>query len=287
MKNWNLSAFLSIKLAILLVLLPILFERLPGLRARWALARAANAIDLGDGDPRQLLLEAAMQFPNPKQELDYWHVRLKIALKSEGESAIHVLYEAAAVNEEFRSLAINAYTELDMRQDFKNALDALILYYYKTTSEPLSAPELNHLAYYRSLAKVDLEDALQDIDQAIKKAPSGWEYRDTRAWILLQLGQLPNALDEANSAVKLSMIALDDSKSGFFNQVTNWANGTPQPASADGLLTQQEAGPLLWSVGVVRYHRGKILEAMGKTTEAEIDWQWLIENRLPVDDRLH
>jgi tetratricopeptide (TPR) repeat protein len=287
LKNRNWGAFLSITLAISLVVLPILLERLPGLRARWALARAANAVDLGDGDAKQLLRAASQQFSDPKQELDYWHVRLKMALKTDNDTAIRVLYEAAAVNENFRTLAINAFVELEKRRDFKNALEALVLYYIKTSSKKLDAEILNQLAYLRALAQVDLENALQDIDQALKNSPSRWEYRDTRAWILFQLGRLPEALEEANAAVKGSGAELKESETGILNQLMSRVNGIPQPVSKDGLLTREEAGPLLWSAGVIRYHRGKILEALGKAAEAEVDWLWLAERKLPADERLH
>lgn len=287
LRNRNWGALISITLAISVVVLPILLERLPGLKARWALARAANAVDLGDGDAKKLLREAAKQFEEPKQQLDYWHVRLKMALREDNDSAIRVLYEAASVNENFRSLALNAFVELEKKRDFKNVVEALVLYYIKTSSKPLDSETLNLISYFRSLAKVDLEAALADIDMALTQTPGRWEYRDTRAWILFQLGRFPEALEEANTAVELSAAELKLSETGIWNQLIAWANGSPQPVAEDGLLSRQEASPLLWSAGVIRFHRGKILEAMGKAAEADQDWQWLAKRRLPADARLH
>ena len=52
-------------------------------------------------------------------------------------------------------------------------------------------------------------------------------------------------------------------------------------------LTRRNAGIALWSRGVLRYHRAKILEKLGRIDEANDDWKWLDEHHLPPDDRLH
>jgi hypothetical protein len=52
------------------------------------------------------------------------------------------------------------------------------------------------------------------------------------------------------------------------------------------VLTRREAGEILWGQGAVHYHRAKILEALGRTAEAEQEFQWLRDRKLPTDDRL-
>ncbi len=52
-------------------------------------------------------------------------------------------------------------------------------------------------------------------------------------------------------------------------------------------LTPSSTSQMTWSRGVIRYHRAKILEKLGRTDEADADWKWLEENRFPPDDRLH
>jgi hypothetical protein len=52
-------------------------------------------------------------------------------------------------------------------------------------------------------------------------------------------------------------------------------------------LTQYNVDKLTWSRGVLRYHRAMILEKLGRTDEANSDWKWIEEKRLPPDDRLH
>jgi hypothetical protein len=39
----------------------------------------------------------------------------------------------------------------------------------------------------------------------------------------------------------------------------------------------------LWSLGVLHFHRAKILESLGRDKEAQQDWDWLTENQLPLD----
>jgi tetratricopeptide (TPR) repeat protein len=288
LKTWNLGAYICIGLAIGLVTIPIMVERTPGLKARWALAQAANAVDLGNGDAKKLLYEASKQFEAPKEELDYWHVRLKMALKSDSSSVIGILYEAASINMDFRFLSINiAYQEFERRGDFKNALDCLILW-YKTDPGPNTITSLNQLAYTRALAKTDLDTALMEINQVLKESPGVWHFLDTRAWILFQSGKLEEALEDANKAVKLSVAELTELESSFWTTLSQWVNGGDRaPTAPDGWLTRQEVDPAVWSVAVVRYHRMKILEALGKSTEAEIDRSWLAARKISADDRLY
>ncbi len=55
----------------------------------------------------------------------------------------------------------------------------------------------------------------------------------------------------------------------------------------ENYLTRSRTTALTWSIGVLHYHRAVILEKLGRSEEAEVDWKWLEENRLPPDDRLH
>lgn len=80
---------------------------------------------------------------------------------------------------------------------------------------------------------------------------------------------------------------LEDESSSLINSLYKFASGKAEPISEDGLLTAPEAGQLLWSAGVCHYHRAKILEGLGRSEQAEPDWQWLKQNKLPADDRLH
>ncbi len=55
----------------------------------------------------------------------------------------------------------------------------------------------------------------------------------------------------------------------------------------DTYLTSETADLSIWTRGVMRYHRAKILEKLGRSEEAKADWDWLKEQNLPPDDRLH
>jgi tetratricopeptide (TPR) repeat protein len=50
------------------------------------------------------------------------------------------------------------------------------------------------LAYYRSLANVELEDALKDIDKAMAEIPDEPALLDTKAWVLYRLKRYAEAL---------------------------------------------------------------------------------------------
>jgi hypothetical protein len=97
------------------------------------------------------------------------------------------------------------------------------------------------------------------------------------------LGRYEEALQDADFAVETSERQYKKSQEQIPNRILAWLSGRPKPSGADGKLTQQEAGMQLWSLGVLHFHRAKILESLGRDKEAQQDWDWLTENQLPLD----
>jgi tetratricopeptide (TPR) repeat protein len=255
----------------------------------------------------------------------YWNAKIYRDLMEVGEAkAIQTLQAAIASNpedSEMRNLAEDLAHILELRDDFAATLAA----YKLSLGDKFvrSANNLNSLAYARALAKVELDQALIDIDEALSYHPNESALRDTRAWIYYQLGRYEEALVDADFSVTAK-----ESPS-----ILNWweksmerflaSSKLPKPeaeleASGEGVsqseaesgevaelvtgeiespivmldppknyLTRSGANNVLWSLGVMRYHRAMILDKLGRSQDAEADWKWVEENRLPPDDRLH
>lgn len=150
---------------------------------------------------------------------------------------------------------------------------------------------LNQLAYFRALAGIELDQALVDINRALAQVPEegSWQgaLRDTRAWILFQMGKPLEALPDADFAVKQ---VEQEPDLGLMGDTLQWLEqtltGRPKPRSADKILTRKEAGAALWGKATLYYHRARILQALGRTEQAESDYDWLRRHQLPTDERL-
>lgn len=283
MKKWPVLAVISV--AVLLVVLPVALDRMNGMTTRWALARVANLAEQ-DSDLAEAELERAiLGLAEPEKERDYWNARLRIALgRNAGDEAIEIVENALQALPDFRNIAQQAYWHFYEIQDFENALKArLLCFSQRERDRPII---LNEIAYLRSLSLVDLDQGLVEIERALQEAPNSAAFLDTRAWILYQMGRPREALEDATRAVELALRQYQAIENNFTYRVTRWLSGRPQPSSEDGFLTELEAGPELWSLGVLHYHRGRILDSLGRSEEAQEMWDWLEKNRLPRDDRL-
>ena len=257
------------------------------------------------------------------QNITYWDVMISQALEEGGGAqAIQVLRDAIAANPNNSELRIVLAREfaliLSDRDDFASALEAYKLWFGEKYDRDVTT--LNALAYGRALANVELDQALIDIDDALGYRPDDPDLRDTRAWVYYQMGRYEEALLDANFSVKAKespsistlfqrlvdrmQIDADASKTNSAppGDTVEAIPNTEQIAESESsyieppvvmldppknYLTQSTASILTWSRGVVRYHRARILDKLGRIEEAEADWKWIEENRLPPDDRLH
>lgn len=282
--SWN---GLIVALTISLVLIPVIFGQLDRSIANWHLASAANALQFGEDGADEQLRRAEQAFPELEKLHDYWLVRIMQALLESPSQVPEIVSRAKQSQMDYLSLGQYALQRLESIRQYAEAVEVLELMLNEVQrSDPTM---LNQLAYFRSLAAVDLDRALADINQALEHYPENEAFRDTRAWVLFQMGKPVEALEDAEFAVS----KLEELKTRLEEDpLTRWSmwlqdsSAQRQPTDPTEALTREEANPILWNEGVLRFHRAKILESLGRDEQAQQDWAWLKENRLPLDGEL-
>ncbi len=267
------------------------------LSARYLIA-ALQELESGDFDSSRKSLETAVDWSDKIATSDeliqiqmyYW------VLGGEPEKAIAEITKAKGL-ERF-DFAANAYSLFFTIGDFANALIcAKVLLEHPQLS---TVEKLNQTAYVRSLAKVELDKALQDIETAVKvdNSPS---VVDTQAWVLHELGRNEEALVLMNDAIARAEKALPSKKS---DQPTSAKQSDSKKSDAAGesvsktedaasidngqdearmkniveirkAYVKDENNPLK-TLAVMRFHRATIREALDQ--DASEDWKWLEDN---------
>lgn len=179
---------------------PVIADYLgPATTARWMLAKAANEFDQGNVVEAQKLLEDAYKKSpdiaadrNFLRQLD----RVEANNDSSAVSSFYVdLWEqriGRIENPAIRSEAAFAISSLlSNRKKFDDA--ARILNVNLPPIEERTAVQNNQMAYMRALAGKDLEQALVEIDMAIKTAENE-SFLDTKGWVLHRMGRNEEAL---------------------------------------------------------------------------------------------
>ena len=171
----------------------------PATTARWMLAKAANEFDQGNVVEAQKLLEDAYK-KSPDIAADRNFLKQLDRVEANNESsAVSSFYvdlweqrigriENPAIRAE-AALAISSL--LSNRKKFDDA--ARILNLNLPPFEERTAVQNNQMAYMRALAGKDLEQALVEIDMAIKTAENE-SYLDTKGWVLHRMGRNEEAL---------------------------------------------------------------------------------------------
>lgn len=226
--------------------------------------------------------------------IDYWIVRCDEANSKSAVELLKVLNEAIDVNPRNRALAYEYSNVLAQQGEFGNYVEAVKLFLGK--EEITSAAELNLLSYARSLGAVDLDEALEDINKALDGRESDAALRDTRGWVLFRIGKLQEALEDAEYSVQheehpplMTQISRSFSSVSANNSITGRVMFTRDDPTDEDLRIDKlrNENPMTWNLGVMRYHRAKILDGLGRKDEAQKDWDWLKSNDLPTDDRLY
>lgn len=119
--------------------------------------------------------------------------------------------------------------------------EAIESYSFVLAFKPNDPELLNNRAYARALAQLDLEEALDDIENALATDPENESYIDTRGYLHYLLGDQKKALTDINQAMEM----LRQSQ-GF-----------------------EQYNP---GVGEVVYHRALIYDEMDQPTEAAADY---------------
>ena len=162
-----------IKLAILLiflalVLVPLSYYGLDSELAKWKAARAQLQHDNGDTPTAIATMQAAID-QSPR---DHW---LKLGMSrllyhdGQGKEALEIAEEVLQLNPNSTEALMRKSECLMFLGRRKEALETIKDYYEKSPrAERIS--QLNHLAYFRALAKTELDLAKAEIDEVVKTA---------------------------------------------------------------------------------------------------------------------
>lgn len=286
-KSNRLVTWAFIAILVGLVVYPLVRKALPLEYAKWQLAAASNAIVHADWKKAEAHLKAAEQSSNQVRSLpDYWGVYLKLVngdpdRDDSTASLIEELQEAIKENSDNR-LAGNWLVELLSEQGrFAEALECVKLTFGE--AGPQNEIDLNQLAYYRSLAGVELEEALKDIDSALRSFPTESSFLDTKAWVLYRLKRYDEALKAINQAI--------DSLMPLIPKDLREAPEDYDPAGLGtvplGKLPDTVSKERFDVIAVIRFHRMKILEALGREEEALGDYRAIRFWGTEPDDKLY
>ena len=284
----------------------------PATTARWMLARAANEFDQGNVLGAQKLLEDAYKKSpdiaadrNFLKQLD----RVEANNESSAVSSFYVdLWEkriGQIENPEIRSEAAFAISSLlSNRKKFDEA--ARILNVNLPPLEERTAVQNNQMAYMRALAGKDLEQALVEIDTAIKTAENE-SYLDTKGWVLHRMGRNEEALVvmdkslaklteawSSNPKLERCLVRIEELQAESTTAEPAAVEPTAaEPTAAEPTASRKTKG---WGVdalleefpelsrglpetleiyATLRYHRLCICEALGKTQEVAREAAWL------------
>ncbi len=269
-----------------LPLAPVIANQFRSEIARWYLAEATNRIK-SDKPTSTLVSQAQAWAQQDIEDLrDYWIFRAEQTLHDAPQEVAAVLRQAVEHDKSNFFLAHDYAERLAAGSYFEEAAQTLeVGTIPELKDEPLI---LNGLAYFRALAGIDLDRALEEIERALATNPKSAAMRDTRAWVLFKMGKPLDALEDANFAIEALQAEVP---THWLDQTLHWLDenlaGPPEPSVPGRTLTRREAGEQLWGTGALYYHRAKILEALGRTDQAQADLLWLRQRHLPEDDRIY
>jgi tetratricopeptide (TPR) repeat protein len=124
---------------------------------------------------------------------------------------------------------------------------------------------LNGVAYFRALANTDLDAALKEVNEAIDLAGPDPAMIDTRGYIRFRQKKYIAALADLNPSV----IAVErELEKSLVQERQNAALGAADPRAVAWQMKL-----LRRNVAVIRYHRGQILQAIGRAADAEKDFR--------------
>ncbi|MFM8570782.1 MAG: hypothetical protein ACKOAU_04210 [Pirellula sp.] len=275
----------------------------PATTARWMLAEAALEFDRGNVAQAQKLLEKAYDKSEDLiTDKNFWRQieRIEASEQADGSSNFMTqLWEKrirAIENPQVRSeIAFVISSLLSNRKKFEDA--ARILAENLPPIQLRNATQNNQLAYMRALAGSDLEQALEEVELAIKELENE-SFLDTKGWILHRLGRNEEALEAMDKSLSMVDDAWNSNKTlaqclGRINELLGQvdqgnvdqenAEKSAQKSNGWGIDALLDDFPelsrrlpqMLDVIATMRYHRMRICEALGKTEEVHRDAAWL------------
>jgi tetratricopeptide (TPR) repeat protein len=274
--------------------------------ARWLLADAANQYDAGHVEKAQRLLARAYELsPEISGDPNFWQQLARIEFSpdspvSENSFSATTVRKIADAEQRADAAAQIASFMLE-RKMYSNAI--AILEEFLPSRKQRSPPQNNLIAYARSLANKDLELALEEVELALSKKKND-SFLDTRAWILHRMQRHEQALVDIDQSAELLSerfranpvlepvlafmegILADEKPSDTKPSDTEPSETEPKETEEKGTgwaypqlierfpwLTRANQDYL--TLATVRYHRMKILEALGDRNRAQADARWL------------
>jgi tetratricopeptide (TPR) repeat protein len=260
---------------------PCAFVQVPREIGRWHLAAALNLRRKGDKEAAYQELTSAMErFPrNPELLLQRAEWRMADGQREEAIADCDQILEVGGDSPD----SLRAHAQfLQVAGEFRRAVeDWKKLNELSQRSGLPSRPEaLNGLAYAQALAKIELDDALTNVNQALELQTTNNEaIFDTRGYIFHLKDTNVMALSDLDRAVK-----------GMDAYLAQVRQPTTMPAidalgrDADGSLprtlvevhpsrgtTAQQIALVMRSVAVIHYHRSLVLAALDRQEEAEAE----------------
>ena len=246
-----------------------------------------------------LLDQSYKRDPAIVQELPYWIIRMQVvfgrspALDHEvervAEHAIETLKGFKDASQ--RSLIAMTLASTLLKKEYCD-LAINVLVELLESPKKRTAEQNNLLAYCRSLSMTDLKQALVEIDLALKKDKNP-ALLDTKGWVLYQSGKYEEALSYANQAVSGFSDEIKSNAPELFKLLTDTrapALFAPKSKIESSLVTegQESRSPtkssntiqaalaeMAKNFAVVRLHRVRILEGLGRNEEAKQDLDWI------------
>ncbi|HEX3998154.1 MAG TPA: hypothetical protein VHX65_06360 [Pirellulales bacterium] len=127
------------------------------------------------------------------------------------------------------------------------------------------AETLNGRAYMRALANLELDRALEDVDESLRIVPGDANVIDTRAYVLFRLGKYDQARKDIDDAIR----RLTGSPAGGF-----WFG----PDNGPHIRAQDEEASINFranqdALAVMYHHRGEIRKKQGQAEQGEKDFR--------------
>jgi tetratricopeptide (TPR) repeat protein len=139
------------------------------------------------------------------------------------------------------------------------------------TGRPARHEALNGLAYAQALAKVELNEALENANRALDLAPDNAAILDTRGYVLHLLGRHEEALADLDAAIQGMDAALDEAGREVAASATasSTDSGLPKTVISLSSSQMQRLSNELRNAAVGHYHRAQALAALGRHEEAD------------------
>ena len=246
---------LLILATLLILLLPAIAVFGPPEIAAWHLAAAQEERAAGNKElAYERLADATRWSPGqPGLFLQRAAWRLEDGNIEEALADANEAVDLSPDNYETLSLRATILQNLDRHaeaiQDWKT-IDRLSL----TRGWPERATAQNGLAYARAVGKLDLKEALRNVEEALKVRPNEPAILDTRGYLLYLQGEHAKALVDMDAAVK----GIEDARPSPIRH-------PPDDIDISRVNTFEQG------IAVIHYHRALVLKALGREADAEQD----------------